>query len=649
MSLAERLARVPWSGGLAFTPDGRGHARLTDRSGALTVEVADATGWRRVYGPAPELSADTQLSFDSTGRLRICGWHDGRWLLVEACRNGSGAPERTWAARTVAEVEADLLRLLPPSGAAPSLAVSATEEASTLWRLEPGGPPRAVAELPGRVDGGAWLDPPRPPALPERTLGHGGRTVRRSPAGDSGRRTVRKATLAVNLRAPGGKASGYLVDLWARTYHRVFHLHDDSDDRIAWCDARRGLLAVTSDRFGHRCAGVATLTHQGKVRFVPEPPGEDRPVDVCGHTADGRLVLRRQHGIRSELRLLDPERLRLSAPLALPQGVAGDPAVGTGNRLSFPFTSPTTPLVRAGYLLDQDRCVLEEPPDLAGLTAADLTAAQAATFPGPGGPIEALVLAPSPPRRRGLLAVALHGGPVGQWSAAFTPELQLLAGTGAVVVAPNQRGSFGYGQAFLQALQGRAGAADLEDVTAVLTAAQAAHRPARTVLYGHSYGAYLALLVAATHPELCDGVVAVAPFTSLPALRADGGPRVRRLVDLLHDPAAGDADLLRRAQDLRARVLLVHGAGDDVIPAAHSRTLAERLRACGYQDGRDLHLLLLPGEGHEITGRAAVLDLYRHIERFMAGTVAAPAVGARRGQAAHHPAAAPAAARPGRK
>lgn len=44
--------------------------------------------------------------------------------------------------------------------------------------------------------------------------------------------------------------------------------------------------------------------------------------------------------------------------------------------------------------------------------------------------------------------VMVHGGPSAQWNDTYDPIAQFLAAEGYVVIAPNIRGSTGYGKAF---------------------------------------------------------------------------------------------------------------------------------------------------------------------------------------------------------
>ncbi|MGH2769720.1 MAG: alpha/beta hydrolase family protein [Actinomycetota bacterium] len=619
MSFVDRLARIPSRSAFAFTPDGRRVTYLTDRAGAVSVEAQDlqdsrnGSGPREVYRDDRALSIHSQLGFPSAERIQICcGEEEEGWFqLIEARRGGRGGGG-TWTTRPVADCEAMMLSLVPPlEGADWDLAVSYADGVSTILRIEDGQPRlRPLARVPGILSVGGWLDPTR--------------------------------SLIANVTEAGGAASGYVIDLAGRTYHRLFHIADASNDRIVACDARRGLLWVASDCSGYHRVGVAALGDARLVRFFPDLPGEERSAVPCGRSG-GQLVLRRQRGAVTELWLADPSSLAVTGPLRLPDGALGSSVVDAGDRVRFAFSTPTAPMSCASYLTARDLFRFEETPGTRDPLPGELVAPRLISFPGPRGDLETLVYEPSGCSRRDLVVVALHGGPVDQWSAGFTRELQLFAGLGAVVVAPNYHGSTGYGDAFLGTLEGAAGSVDLDDAVAVTTAMrQSAGGQAALVLYGQSYGAFLALMTAATRRKICDGVIALSPFTSLSSIRSAGTPSVRRLVDVLASPMRPEeeSDLLRRCGDLDAKLLIAHGSRDRVIPIEQSQALCDRLRAHGHRDGRDLWFLPLPGEDHVITGRAGVLALYHQIESFVSD-VASARKGSRTwqadGQSSAHP------------
>ena len=91
----------------------------------------------------------------------------------------------------------------------------------------------------------------------------------------------------------------------------------------------------------------------------------------------------------------------------------------------------------------------------------------------------------------GLLMI--HGGPQAQYDYRFDFEAQLLAARGYVVVMPNPRGSWGYGQDFSTAIYRDWGGIDLGDVLAAMDYAidEGWVDANRTGVFGWSYGGIL--------------------------------------------------------------------------------------------------------------------------------------------------------------
>jgi len=87
----------------------------------------------------------------------------------------------------------------------------------------------------------------------------------------------------------------------------------------------------------------------------------------------------------------------------------------------------------------------------------------------------------------------LHGGPWAQWDWRFDAESQLFAAEGYVVVMPNFRGSWGYGQAFTDALVGKWGDIDYRDSMDAIDFAidEGWIDGDRMAVYGWSWGGFL--------------------------------------------------------------------------------------------------------------------------------------------------------------
>lgn len=129
-----------------------------------------------------------------------------------------------------------------------------------------------------------------------------------------------------------------------------------------------------------------------------------------------------------------------------------------------------------------------------------IVAARSLTWRSGGHDVQGWLLAP---RTAGLSAAKapmitiVHGGP----AAAATPDF-VWKGTNAALIAagywlfmPNPRGSYGQGEAFVQANRGDFGGGDLKDILAGVDAAEQAAPidDARLGLMGHSYGGFMAM------------------------------------------------------------------------------------------------------------------------------------------------------------
>lgn len=206
------------------------------------------------------------------------------------------------------------------------------------------------------------------------------------------------------------------------------------------------------------------------------------------------------------------------------------------------------------------------------------------------------------------LIVMPHGGPEARDSYDFDLFAQAFAAQGWLVLQPNFRGSGGYGHAFAADGHGRWGdrmQEDVEDAAAQVLATGRAD-PKRVAIWGASYGGYAALMGAVRRPDLYRAAVSVAGVSDLPEMLEDqkrgGGedsPYYQLWVRRMGDPVKDAAKLAsisprRRAQDIKAPVLLIHGMDDAVVPVEQSKMMASALKGAGKR----VELLTLRETGH---------------------------------------------------
>ncbi len=193
--------------------------------------------------------------------------------------------------------------------------------------------------------------------------------------------------------------------------------------------------------------------------------------------------------------------------------------------------------------------------------------------------------------------VLVHGGPWvrgGHWH--WDAETQFLASRGWVVVAPEFRGSTGYGFRHFKAGWKEWGRTMQDDLADALqwAIAQGHVDATRVCIAGGSYGGYAALMGPIRHPNLYRCAAAWAAVTEPLWLLdrwdawMDTSDEARAYSEkvLIGDPQAdaallAEASPLQQAAKLKIPVLLVHGTQDRRVPIKHAKAMREALREAG--------------------------------------------------------------------
>lgn len=240
--------------------------------------------------------------------------------------------------------------------------------------------------------------------------------------------------------------------------------------------------------------------------------------------------------------------------------------------------------------------------------------------------IPALLFAPK--RRSGAAVVIPHGGPEWAYSNLWSNAVQMFATRGYVVMAPNYRGSTGYGRRFRKVSDRDLGGGDMRDVNeaARWLLKEGLAEPGRVAIWGVSYGGYLALHCPTQEPDLWAAAVPVVGFFDWETCY-DGARTylrtydIEKMGDVRKEPELfrprSPANFLHR---LRASVLLFAGANDPRCPASESRRIVERIRAlgipCNYRE--------YPDEGHYPRRASNEVDLFERSLAFLQEHLAAP-------------------------
>ncbi|MGI9002536.1 MAG: alpha/beta hydrolase family protein [Pseudonocardia sp.] len=468
--------------------------------------------------------------------------------------------------------------LLPSPSSAQLAFYVALEDSggSTIWRLSASVPRvEPLAHVPGSMSGGVWLD------------GHGD-------------------LLALNQFTDSHRTSGIVIDLGDGSWRRIWSMSARSTDRIALYSPQSKVLVVTTNAGGEERLG---LVHLGgaDVAFPENLQRPGYPRRALAFDGRGeRLLVDEVAGAVSRLFIYTPAAQRVTA-LAGSPGSIFSPASWAGDLVRFRFSAPSQPPTLATVrVAPQPRWSVSHDGELE--TETGWADAELVELPGSTGSMETIVYGGPGWRQSRHLVLALHGGPLASWRFEFDLLFQCLVAAGVAVVAPNYRGSTGYGTEHQRAAIGNWGGPDLDDVLHLgrdLSSERARHGLAAPAVLGASYGAYLALLAAGTAPELWSSCVALAPFLSGPSLYDNGDAEVRRRVETLGglkngDDAAGPHDVLRVCPALSAPLLLVHGTNDLTIPVCQSRMLVRRLLELGRIEGADFDYVEVDSDHREV-------------------------------------------------
>lgn len=568
---------------VAFSPDGRRGVclRRTDEDRAL--EYWEFARGRPAHRTIPQVRVDRDT--------RALPLHDGRILLAQRDGRGyeigllrPGADDAVeWLGAVPAQLGAQLVAR--PGSAELGFVVAVDDpEHSTIWRVAPTAPRlTTAARVPGALTGVMWLD---------------------------------DRVLVANQASATHRCSVVVVDPADGAWRRIWSMSDTSIDRVVLAGPRSGLLVVTTTAAGGERLGWGVLG-EPTLRF-PESvhrPGYLREA-VAVDDRGGRVLLHEVDGAVSRLLIYTPAEDRLE-PVPGPPGTVSGPASWTEDLIRLRFSAPGRPPTLATVRLGAAPRWSCAPGSGPAAPSAELT-----VLPGPAGPIEAIVYGGQEWRRSRHLVVALHGGPLSAWRFEFDPLFECLAAAGVAVVAPNCRGSTGYGEDHLRAVVGDWGGPDLDDVLHLGAALERERRGRlpRPVVLGASYGAFLALLAACREPALWSACVALAPFLSGSRLHEAADPAVRHRVEQLGGLAGvgderGGRDVLRLCGSMTAPLLLVHGSDDRTIPPEQSRTLRHRLLELGRTEGTDLEFLEIDGD-HDAVVHARREELRRSVTRF---------------------------------
>ncbi len=215
--------------------------------------------------------------------------------------------------------------------------------------------------------------------------------------------------------------------------------------------------------------------------------------------------------------------------------------------------------------------------------------------------------------------IHIHGGPFYQFQPTFDPLIQYLVNElNIAVLAPNVRGSTGYGPGYQQLDDGMLRKHAIEDMGALLdwVAEQPELDASRVAVGGGSYGGYMALTMMARFGDRLAAGIDFAGMSDLLQMiknasgntlsifrREYGDERVEDDVTFLKNISP-----LYQAGQITKPLLVIQGENDDIVHPSHSEQMVQAVR----RHGGNVWYLQVGNEGHRFL-RKDNQEVYNYI------------------------------------
>jgi len=404
------------------------------------------------------------------------------------------------------------------------------------------------------------------------------------------------------------------------------------------------VLFVTNQRDGAAELASVSLGEAPVITFVPSIADWDITQFVLSPNHRRGAFISNENGI-SRLYLFDPVRMRYKRVAKLPVGlITGLVFSPDSKKLGMTINSANSP--NDAYVLSLGRQPMASRKlarwtfsEVGGLDARRFSTPVAIKYPAPvsypasndePGPmmdIPAFVYLP-PGNGPFPVIIHIHGGPETQFRPGFNSDFQLwIDQLGVAVIAPNVRGSLGYGARFMAMDDGYQREDSVGDIGALLDwiATQPRLDASRVAVFGASYGGYMALACAVRFGGRLKAAVdrfGISNFVTFlentqnyrrTLRRLEYGderePQMRQFLERISP--------LNNVDKINIPLLVVQGRNDPIVPQSESEQMVNALRSRGqtvwYINALNEGHGFAKKENHDLYQQATILFLRRFL------------------------------------
>ena len=364
----------------------------------------------------------------------------------------------------------------------------------------------------------------------------------------------------------------------------------------------KNVLFVTNQRNNAAELATVSLAEDHPITFVPSISDWDITQLALSRDRKRGAFITNQNNI-SRLYLFDPSKLTYKIVEKIPLGVVSGLLFSPdGKKLGMTLNTARSP--NDAWVLDLGRRPLSSRKltrwtfsEVGGLDTSKFSLPIPVNYASPLNDQGDLLSVPAfvylpPGKGPHPVVIYIHGGPESQYRPTFNTEFQTwIDQLGAAVIAPNVRGSLGYGAGYIALDDGYQREGAVRDIGALLDwiAEQPRLDKSRVAVFGASYGGYMALASAVHYGDRLRAAVdrvGISNFVTFLENTQDYRQELRRTeYGDERDPQMRafleSISPLNNVDKINIPLLVVQGQNDPIVPMSESEQMVDALRSRG--------------------------------------------------------------------
>ncbi|HWR37196.1 MAG TPA: S9 family peptidase [Clostridia bacterium] len=606
--LIEKLYMTRAIGGTAWSPDGKQIAFVSNMSGRSNVwTVPGAGGW------------PTQLTISDQRQMSPAWSPDGRWIAYMSDYDG----DEMWEIFVVSPMNGDVVNLTTSRQTAEESPAWSPDGKRLVYTTKPKTSPVAevdIIDVETRRTVHLTKDTPREWSNSNPIWSKDGKWI----AFNQSRADGKDSNIYV-----AEVATGKLENVTPHTGEHNYHVAD-------WSPDAKQLLITSDAANDYDNVGMLDVASK-QIAWLTRDKWE---IEAGGFSPDGKLATWTANVDGNVDIFVYDVATKKTEALPIKKGVnslggAESAFTKDGSRLLYYHNGADSPNDVWVYDMAPRTSLQVTHAMVAGLRSEDMVEPYLVHYPSKDGKwtLSAWAYVPNNIIRNAKYPaiVYIHGGPTAQSMNGFNRIVQYMVNQGYVVIAPNYRGSTGYGKDFIEANRMDAGGGELQDVVdaAEFIKNSGFIDPKKLIVMGGSYGGYLSMMAVTKFPELWAASVPIVPFVNWFTEFENEDPALQEYDrKFMGDPVKNKALWEDRSpiffvEKIKAPLLLLAGGNDPRCPKTEAQQVADAVK----KRGGVAQLKIYENEGHGFARVENQIDAYKRVSDFLKSHVPSPGCG----------------------